>query len=67
MYTILHPWSLTSQTVSKISISMNMGFKYILITVDALDEPVGDADSGMSTSHSPEDNFKQFSRQDQGN
>ena len=35
--------------------------------VDALDEPVGDADSGMSTSHSPEDNFKQFSRQDQGN
>ena len=46
---------------------MNMGFKYILILVDALDEPVGDADSGMSTSHSPEDNFKQFSRQDQGN
>ena len=35
--------------------------------MDALDEPVGDADSGMSTSHSPEDNFKQFSRQDQGN
>ena len=30
--------------------------------MDTTDEPVGDADSGMSTSHSPEDNFKQFHR-----
>ena len=29
--------------------------------MDSGDEPVGDADSGMSTSHSPEENFKQFS------
>ena len=35
--------------------------------VDPLDEQtLGDADSGMSTSHSPDDNFKQFNRQDQG-
>ena len=34
--------------------------------MDTGEEPVGDADSGMSTSHSPEDNFKQFhSLQDQ--
>ena len=28
--------------------------------MDAGDEPVGDADSGMSTSHSPEENFRQL-------
>ena len=32
--------------------------------MDTGDEPVGDADSGMSTSHSPDENFKQ-SLQDQ--
>ena len=27
--------------------------------MDTFDDPVGDPDSGMSTSHSPEENFKQ--------
>ena len=34
--------------------------------VDTFDDPVGDPDSGMSTSHSPEENFKQVAgRHDQ--
>ena len=36
-----------------------------LYVVDTLDEPVGDADSGMSTSHSPEEGFKAWSGRDQ--
>jgi len=35
-----------------------------LVNLDSLDEIVGDADSGNSTSHSPEESYKQFYRQD---
>ena len=34
---------------------------YVYVLVDTLEEPVGDADSGMSTSHSPDDNYKHWS------
>ena len=34
---------------------------YAIVLVDPLEEPVGDADSGMSTSHSPDDNYKHWS------
>jgi len=57
----------TSTTVTDVPFNVHNPASMILnlANLDALDEPVGDADSGMSTSHSPEDNFKQFSRQDQ--
>ena len=64
-------WSSSSQVLPP-SLILNVvnceDLSYIILPhthtfslVDSGDEPVGDADSGMSTSHSPEENFKQFS------